>query len=71
MREHIVTTCWTLLWLPVDRGQGVQVEAVRQGRQPGEDVAQVCVGVFPVTLAGDDDRVDDGGAIAGIGVTDK
>ena len=71
MREHIVTTAGTLLWLPVDRRQSVQVEAVRQCGQPVEDVAQVGVGVFPVALAGDDDRVDDGGALAGIGMSDK
>jgi hypothetical protein len=57
-----VTTTGTLLWLPVERSQGIQVEAIGQGRQLGEDVAQVGVGIFPVALAGDDDRVDDGGA---------
>jgi len=68
MLEHIVTTNGTLLWLPVDRRQSVQVEAVRQCGQPGEDVAQVGVGVFPMALAGYDDRVDDRGALAGVGM---
>jgi len=71
MDDHIVTTYRTLLRLPVDRGQGVQVVSVRQGRQPGQDVPKVGVRVFSVALAGHDDRVDDRRPLAGVGVAYK
>jgi hypothetical protein len=71
MGDHIVTTDQTLSRLPVDRRKGVQVEAVSEGRQPGEDVAQVGKGVVAVALAGDDDRVDDRRALAGVRVAYK
>lgn len=71
MDDHIVTTYRTLLRLPVDRGQGVQVVAVCQGRQPGQDVPKVGVRVFSVALAGHDDRVDDRRPLAGVGVAYK
>jgi hypothetical protein len=71
MGEHIATTNRTLLWLPVEWGQGVQVEAVGQRRQPGKDIAQVGLAILCVALAGDDDRVNDGGALTGVRVADK
>src|SRR5208283_3827591 len=61
----------TLIGCPVDRSEGVQVVAVGQGGQPGEDVSQVSMRVLPMALAGDDDRVDDGGSLAGIGMAYK
>lgn len=36
-----------------------------------EEVAQVYEGVFPVALAGDDERVEDGHALAGVGMSDE
>ena len=47
--------------LPETRRERVEVVLVGHGRQAGEHVAQ----------AGDDERVEDGGAAAGVGVTDK
>ena len=39
--------------------------------QSGEDVAQIRERVFPEALAGDDDGVDDRGALAGVGVVNE
>ena len=39
--------------------------------QAGEDVAQVREGILAVALAGDEQRVDDGKAGSGVGVTDE
>ncbi len=57
--------------LPVDREQRLQVVLVRQLWQPGQDVPQVGERVFAMPLAGYDDRVDDGGALAGVGMADE
>ncbi len=40
-------------------------------RQAGEDIPEVAVRVLAVALAGDDQRVDDGGALAGVGMADE
>ena len=53
------------------RQQGAQVVAGGHGRQAGEDIAQVVVRVVAAALAGDDQRVEDGGAGAGVGVADE
>ena len=71
MGDPIVTTNRALFGCPVDRSEGVQVVAVGEGGQPGEDVAHVGVRILSVALAGDDDRVDDGRALAGVGVAYK
>src|SRR5271165_1332766 len=57
--------------LPVDRQQGVEVVLGGHSGQAAEDVAEVGHGVDAVALTGDDDRVDDRRALAGVGVADK
>ena len=44
--------------------------AVHRG-QAGEQVSDVGLRIMPVAQAGDDDRVEDGGALAGVGVADE
>jgi len=44
---------------------------VGQLGQAGEDITQVRKGIFAVALAGDEQRVDDGDAGAGVGVADE
>ena len=57
--------------LPVNRQEWGEVVLVAHRRQAGEHVFHVSVRVFAVALAGDDDRVDDGRALASVGVADK
>ena len=57
--------------LPVFRQQRVQIVPIGYGRQAREDITQISVWIFAVPLTGHDDRVDDGRALAGIGMTDK
>ncbi len=56
---------------PVRRRERGQVVAGCHLRQAGEHVAQVGEWILPVPLARDDDRVDDGGALAGVGMADE
>ena len=44
---------------------------VGHGRQAGEQVPDVGQGIDAAALAGDDDRVDDGGTLAGLGMSDE
>ena len=71
MGDPIVTTNRALFGCPVDRSEGVQVVAVGEGGQPGEDIAHVGVRILSMALAGDDDRVDDRRALAGVGMAYK
>jgi hypothetical protein len=48
-----------------------KVVLVGHRRQPVEHIPEVRQGIDAMTPAGDDDRVDDGRAFAGIGVTDE
>jgi hypothetical protein len=57
--------------LPQARGEGAEVVAVGHSRQAGEDVPHIGHRVFAVTLARDDQRVEDRRALAGVGVPDK
>jgi hypothetical protein len=57
--------------LPASRGELPQVILVGQAGQPDEDVAQVGERVPAVAQAGDDQRVEDGGALDGVGTTDQ
>ena len=57
--------------LPVLGREGAEVVLVGHPGQPGEDVLQVRQRVFPMAFAGDDERVQDRGALAGVGVADK
>jgi hypothetical protein len=56
---------------PVRWSKDRQVVLVGHGRQPGQDVAQIGVGGVAEALAGNDDRVDDGGTLAGLGMSDE
>lgn len=57
--------------LPVDGQQRPQIILVCHARQPGEQVFQVSQGLFAMTLTGHDQGVEDRGALARLGVTDK
>lgn len=52
------------------RGE-VRCGAVRRGGETGQRPVEIGPGVDFVQLAGADDRVDDGGVVAGVGVTDE
>ncbi len=56
---------------PVGGSEGVEVVPRGHGWEPTQDVAQIGQGVDLPALAGDDDRVNDGGALAGVGVADE
>ena len=58
-------------WLPAGWSEQAQIVLVGHAWQPGEDVAQVGERVLAVALAGDDQRVEYGGALAGVGVADE
>jgi len=58
-------------WLPAGRCQGAQVVLVGHAGQAGEHVPHVGQRVDAAALARHDDRVDDRGAVAGVGVTDE
>jgi len=51
--------------------QGREIVLGGHGGQAGERVLQVGVRVVAVALAGDEERVEDGGAVAGGGVSDE
>ena len=51
--------------------QGAQIVGRGHGGQAGEHVAQVGMGIVAAALAGDDERVEHGGAVAGVGVADE
>ena len=57
--------------LPQPRREGAEVVAVGHSRQAGEDVPHIGQRVFTVTLARDNQRVEDGGALAVAGVPHK
>jgi hypothetical protein len=57
--------------LPVDGQERTQVVAIGHTGQAGEDVLEVRERILAVPLAGDDERVNDGRALAGVGVADK
>ena len=56
--------------LPQPRREGAEVVAVGHSRQAGEDVPHIGHRVFPMTLARDDQRVEVGGALTSVGVSD-
>lgn len=58
-------------WSPVGRSECAEIVLVGHGGQPGEHVAKVNKGIFAVTQTGDDDRVEDRGALAGVGMTNE
>jgi hypothetical protein len=51
--------------------KGAEVVAICHPRQTREDVLHIGHRVFAVTLARDNQRVEDGGALTGVGVPDK
>ena len=51
--------------------QRAEVVFGRHRRQAGEHVFEVVVGIVAAALAGDDERVHDGGAVTGVGVADE
>ena len=57
--------------LPALGRERVEVVLVGHPGQPGEDVLQVRQRVDAAAFAGDDERVQDRRALAGIGVADK
>ena len=57
--------------LPEARGERAKIVLIGQARQPGDDVLQVRERVLAVALAGDNQRVEDGRALVGIGVPDE
>ncbi len=63
--------CHDLLRLPVGRCERCEVFLVSHPRQLSEDVFQVRQGILPVAFAGDDQGVEDRGALASVGMTDK
>ena len=56
---------------PAGRRERPQIVAVGHGGQTGEDITQIGQRIDPMAAAGDHQRVDDRGAITGIGMTDK
>ena len=57
--------------LPAGRGKLAQVILVGHTGQSGQEVAQIGERVLAVALAGGDQRVEDGRALAGVGMPDK
>src|ERR1700685_3349134 len=57
--------------LPVLWREGAEVVLVRHPGQSGEDVLQIRQGVFSMAFAGDDERVQDRGALPGVGMADE
>lgn len=57
--------------LPVGGQQRRHIILIGHSRLAREDVFEVGKGFFAVALAGNDNRVDDGGALAGVGMTDE
>ena len=66
-----MTNYRTLSRLPVGGGERVEVVLIGECRQPREDIAHISEGIMAVALAGDDDRVNDSGALAGIGMANE
>ena len=62
---------WTWRGRPVTRQQRSEVVAIAHAGQTREDVPQVGERVFAVALTRDDDRVEDGGALSGVGMADE
>lgn len=60
-----------LRWRPVGRGEGVEVVPRGHGGQAGEDVPEVKQRIDLPPLARDHDRVNDGGALASVGMADE
>ena len=58
-------------WLPAGGSDLAQVVLIGHAGQPGQEVAQVGERVLAVALAGDDQRVEDGGTLADVGMPDK
>ena len=56
---------------PVARQQRSEVVAIAHAREPREDVAQVGERVLAVALTRHDDRIEDGGALSGVGMADE
>jgi hypothetical protein len=56
------------LGLPVDRQQRTQVVLICHRREPSEHVFEVSQRILAVPLAGDDQRVQDCGTLAGLGM---
>jgi hypothetical protein len=57
--------------LPASGSEGGEIVLVGHCWEPGEDIARIRERVFPEALAGDDDRVNDRGALTGLRVSDK
>lgn len=57
--------------LPARGGERTEVVLAVHRGQAGEQVADIDLRVVPMPEAGDDDRVEDGGALAGVGVADE
>ena len=56
---------------PLRRQERSQVLLGGHRRQPREHIPEISQRIDAMTAAGDDDRVDDGRAFAGIGVPDE
>ena len=57
--------------LPRGGKQGGEVVPRGHLRQSREDIADVVEGIDAAALAGDDNRVNDRGAVAGVGMADE
>lgn len=57
--------------LPASQDRLPQVVLVGQAGQPGQEIAEAGESFFAVALAGDDQRGEDGGALAGVGGPDE
>lgn len=57
--------------LPAGRQQGAQVILVGHCGQAGEEVLEIGERILSMAFAGDDQRVEDGRALSGIGVPDE
>ena len=57
--------------MPEARGELAQVVLVGQAGQTGEDVLEVGERILAVALAGDDQRVEDGGTLPGLWMADE
>jgi hypothetical protein len=56
---------------PHPRSEDAEIVAVGHGRQADEDILHVGHGVLAVVLARDNQGVEDGRALSGVGMTDK
>lgn len=62
---------FSLCRFPVGRGEQGEVVPVRHGGQSGEHVLEVGKRIDAAALAGDDQGVDDGGAVASVGMANE